>query len=134
MNIVTLIGNLTKAPELSYSNNAEQTAVCKFTLAVNRAYQNDKADFIRVIAFGKRAETCDKYLDKGRKVAVIGRIQTGSYQNKDGQTIYTTDVIADNVEFLGGSSEQNERPTQTRVSDVDVSDAFKEADDLDIPW
>ena len=97
MNQVTLIGRLTKNPELRYTPN--QTAVCHITLAVDRHDKN--TDFINVTVYGKQAETVDRYMSKGRQIAINGRIQTGSYKNKDGKTVYTTDIIASNVEFLG---------------------------------
>lgn len=108
MNCVQLIGRLTRDPETRYSG---ETAVCHFTLAVNRQRSRDgeqQADFIRIVTFGKQAETVERYLSKGRQVAVNGRIQTGAYKDKDGRTVYTTDVIANNVEFLGGKSESTE--------------------------
>ena len=110
MNSVLLIGRLTKDPELRYGAGS-QTAVCKFTVAVDRGKDRDGndlgADFPRVTVFGKQGENCDRYLAKGRLVAVQGRIQTGSYQNKEGVTVYTTDVVADRVEFLGSGSGNN---------------------------
>ena len=104
MNQVILIGRLTRDPELSYTPNT-QSAVCRFTIAVDRPRRNGEdagADFIRITVWGRQAETCDRYLSKGRQVAVAGRIQTGSYKNREGVTVYTTDVVADRVEFLGG--------------------------------
>lgn len=105
MNSVVLIGRLARDPELGYT--PQNLACAHFTLAVDRSRKDGEqnADFIRITVFGKQAETCDRYLSKGRQAAVHGRIQTGSYKNKDGVTVYTTDVIADNVEFLGGSQE-----------------------------
>ena len=108
MNQVILIGRLTRDPELSYTANS-QTPVAHFTLAVDRpsARRNEgeqTADFIRVTVFGKQAEISDRYLSKGRQVAIHGRIQTGSYTNREGARVYTTDVIADRVEFLGSGS------------------------------
>lgn len=103
MNYVALIGRITKKPELEYTPNT-QTAVTKFTIAVDRETKEGGADFIRVTAFGKRAETICRYMDKGRQIAIQGRIQTGSYQ-KDGKTIYTQDIIIDKDEFLGGKTE-----------------------------
>ena len=103
MNSVVLIGRLARDPELSYTPS-NQTAVCKFTIAVDRPRRNGEdagADFIRITVWGRQAETCDRYLSKGRQVAVQGRIQTGSYKNREGVTVYTTDVVADRVEFLG---------------------------------
>ena len=101
MNSVVLIGRLARDPELNYTQ--QQDPVAHFTLAVNRTKEG--ADFIRIIVFGKQAENCDRYLSKGRQCAVHGRIQTGSYENRNGDTVYTTDVIADRVEFLGGGQE-----------------------------
>lgn len=107
MNVVVLIGRLTRDPELRYIPET-QNAVCTFTLAVDRPMSREKqADFIRITVFGRQAENCAKFITKGRQVAVEGRIQTGSYQNKNGDTVYTTDVIANRVEFLssgGGNS------------------------------
>ncbi len=105
MNSVVLIGRLARDPELSYTPST-QTAVCHFTLAVDRPRRNGEdrgADFLRITVFGRQAENCDRYLAKGRQAAVHGRIETGSYKNREGVTVYTTDIIADNVEFLGSS-------------------------------
>lgn len=102
MNSVVLIGRLTRDPEIRYTASS-QMAVANFTLAINRAVksgQDKQADFPRIICFGKQAENCEKYLAKGRLVAIQGRIQTGSYENKNGDTVYTTDVVADRVQFL----------------------------------
>ena len=107
MNSVILIGRLTRDPELNYT--PQNVACTHFTLAVDRPRregQDQGADFIRVTVFGRQAETCDRYLSKGRQAAVNGRIQTGSYKNRDGQTVYTTDVIAERVDFLGGGQDQ----------------------------
>ena len=109
MNSVVLIGRLTRDPELSYTPNT-QTAVCRFTLAVDRPRRQGEdqgADFIRITVWGKQAETCDRYLSKGRQAAVHGRIETGSYKNREGVTVYTTDVVADRVEFLGSGNGGN---------------------------
>ena len=105
MNSVILIGNLARDPELRYSTGMNQTAICRFTVAVNDGYgDKQRTSFIPIVVFGKSAENCDRYLSKGRKVAVNGRIQTGSYTNKEGNKVYTTEVIANNVEFLGGNN------------------------------
>ena len=112
MNSVILIGRLTKDPEISYTQNTN-TAVCKFTIAVDRQSKEEKtADFIRIVVWGRQAETCGRYLFKGKQVAVNGRIQTGSYKDRDGKTVYTTDVVANNVEFLGGKTEERTDLTQ----------------------
>ena len=102
MNSVVLIGRLTRDPEVRYTA-ATQMAVATFTVAIDRPVRaggEKQTDFPRVTVFGKQAENCEKYLAKGRLVGVQGRLQTGSYQNKDGATFYTTDVVADRVEFL----------------------------------
>ena len=109
MNNVVLIGRLTKDPEVKYIPQSE-TAVANFTLAVDRPMAKEKtADFIRIVAFGKTAELCEKYLAKGRQVGIQGRIQTGSYENKNGDKVYTTDVIAERVEFLGKKDEEKDQ-------------------------
>ena len=101
MNSVVLIGRLTRDPEVRYTQ--QQMAVATFTLAIDRpvkAGAEKQTDFPRITVFGKQAENCEKYLAKGRLCGVQGRLQTGSYQDKDGKTVYTTDVVADRVEFL----------------------------------
>ena len=110
MNSVHLIGRLTRDPELSYTQS--QMAICRFTLAVDRPRRKDGeqgADFIQITVWDRLAENCGRYLAKGRQVAVQGRIQTGSYTNRDGQKVYTTDVVANNVEFLGSANSENPR-------------------------
>lgn len=107
MNEVVLIGRLVRDPEIRYTSS--QMAVCTFTLAVDRPFSRNRqdnaptADFIRITVFDRQAENCSRYLAKGRQAAVQGRIQTGSYINKDGQKVYTTDVVANRVEFIGGN-------------------------------
>lgn len=143
MNSVVLIGRLTRDPELRYIPES-QNAVATFTLAVDRPMSREKtADFIRITVFGKSAENCAKYLVKGRLVAVNGRIQTGSYKNKNGDTVYTTDVIANNVEFLewgdkGGprSGESYESaPSGAPASMGSIPEGFQAIDDDDdIPF
>jgi single-strand DNA-binding protein len=103
VNSVVLIGRLTRDPEVRYTGGQNNMAVATFSVAIDRPVkqgQEKKADFPRVTAFGRQAENCEKFLAKGRLVGVQGRIQTGSYTNKDGRTVYTTDVVADRVEFL----------------------------------
>lgn len=126
MNNVVLIGRLTRDPEITYTQSG--TAVCKFTLAVDRQGK-DGADFIRIVAWNKTAENCNKYLAKGRQAAVQGRIQTGSYKNKDGQTVYTTDVIASNVQFLGSKGSEE----RTAIPDEDLPYEYERVDE-DIPF
>lgn len=110
MNKVILVGRLTKDVD---TRNASETVVARFTLAVDRRFRKDgeqTADFIGIVAFGKTAEFVEKYFKKGMKVAIEGRLQTGSYTNKDGVKIYTTDVIAEAVEFA--ESKKVEEPAK----------------------
>lgn len=124
MNSVILFGRMTKDPEVRYTNN--QTAIVRFTLAVNRMKKDDPADFISCIAFGKTAELIGNYMSKGSQMGVQGRIQTGSYE-KDGQKVFTTDVVVDRIEFTGsGKSERAAAPEP-------VAEGF-EAMDSDIPF
>ena len=103
MNKVILMGRLTRDPEVRYSQGENATAVARYTLAVDRRYNrnNDEqsADFISCVAFGRNGEFAEKYLRKGTKIAATGRIQTGSYTNKDGVRVYTTDVVIEEQEF-----------------------------------
>ena len=103
MNRVILMGRLTRDPEIRYSQNDTSMAIARFSIAVDRRRQQNQdgqtADFINIVAFGRLAEFSEKYLHKGTKVALEGRIQTGSYTNKEGVKVYTTDIIADNIEF-----------------------------------
>ena len=106
-----LIGRLTRDPEVRYSQGENATAVARFTLAVDRRFRraNDgqDADFIGCVCFGKQAEFVEKYFRQGMKMVTCGRIQTGSYVNKDGQKVYTTDVVVEEVEF-GESKASND--------------------------
>ena len=107
MNKVILIGRLCADPEVRYSQNQNQTAVARYRLAVDRRFKREgeqTADFISCVAFGKVAEFAEKYLRQGTKIAITGRIQTGSYTNKDGQKVYTTDVIVEDQEFAESKS------------------------------
>ena len=102
MNKVILMGRLTRDPDIRYSQGEKSTAVARYPLAVDRKFKKDgdaSADFINCIAFGKNGEFAEKYLHRGTKIAVVGRIQTGSYTNKDGQKVYTTDVVVEEHEF-----------------------------------
>lgn len=103
MNKVVLIGRLTRDPEIRYSQGEQATAVARYTLAVDRRFRRDSdsqtADFIGCVAFGRQAEFAEKYFRKGTKIAVTGRIQTGSYTNREGQKVYTTDVVIEEQEF-----------------------------------
>lgn len=107
MNKVILMGRLTRDPEVRY---AQDTCIARYTLAVDRKYTrdgDDSADFINCVAFNKGAEFAEKYLRKGIKIAIVGRIKTGSYTNKDGVKVYTTDVVAEEQEFAESKSGSN---------------------------
>lgn len=146
MNKVILIGRLVRDPELKYTQSNQ--AICNFTLAVDKNLSKDKreeaeaagrpaADFPRVIVWGKMAENASRYLFKGSQCAVDGRIQTGSYQDKDGKTIYTTDVIAERVEFLTRASQEkrndgggtNTYQNNSGSSEEFFDDDFREIED-----
>ncbi len=134
MNKVILMGRLTRDPEIRYANNANSTCIANYTLAVDRRFkrQGDEqtADFIQCVAMGKGGEFAEKYLHQGTKIVVEGRIQTGSYTNKDGQKIFTTDVMVESQEFAESkaASAQNgnqnaSAPTRPNVAQND-SDGF----------
>ena len=130
MNKVILMGRLTRDPEVRYSQGESSLAIARYTLAVDRRFTRNNqdgqtADFINCVAFGKAGEFAEKYLKKGTKMAVTGRIQTGSYE-RDGQRVYTTDVIADRVEFLdrGGNGSNNSG------SGGDMDDPFSRDDQV----
>lgn len=116
MNKVVLIGRLTKDPEIRYTNGENSMAVARYTLAVERRTKRDadqKADFISCVAFGKPAEFAEKYLHQGIKVAVSGRIQTGSYTNREGRKVYTMDVVVEECEFAESkNANQNQNENQ----------------------
>ena len=109
MNKTILIGRSTKDADVRYSQGEKPMAIARISLAVDRKFKQEgqpTADFINCIAFGKTAEVIEKYVTKGTKIAVVGRIQTGSYTNKDGQKVYTTDVVIDELEFCESKSNQ----------------------------
>ena len=142
MNSVVLLGRLTRDPEVRYSAGT-QMAICRFSVAIDRPPRQNgekQTDFPSVVVFGKQAENCERYLAKGRLVGIQGRLQTGSYTNKDGATVYTTDVVADRVEFLewGDRSErQTARPAAQSSAPAGGFDAAPEgfsAIDEDIPF
>ena len=113
MNKVILMGRLTRDPDIRYSQGENASAVARYTLAVDRRFVRrdnpdaQTADFIGCVAFGKAAEFAEKYLHKGTKIAVTGRIQTGSYTNKEGQKVYTTDVVVEEQEFAESKNAAN---------------------------
>ena len=109
MNKSILMGRLVADPEIRYSQGAEPTCIARYRLAVDRKYKKDgeqNADFINCVVFGKGAEFAEKYLHQGTKILAIGRIQTGSYTNNDGQKVYTTDVVVEEQEFAESKASQ----------------------------
>ena len=131
MNSVSLIGRLTRDPDVRYK---EDMAIARFSLAVARPKMNGKeatSDFPSCIAFGKTAEMIEKYLGKGRLIGVTGRLQTGNYTDKDGKKVYTTDVVIDHVEFLDKKPE-GEKPVEKPVESL-IPEGFAELQE-DIPF
>ena len=135
MNRVILTGRLTADPEVRYTTGEKSTAIATFTLAVNRRFVRrddpnaQTADFIRCQAFGKTAEMISNYFHKGQKADLEGRLQTGKYTNKDGQTVYTTDVIIDNIEFgesKKAASGNVDTPMATPSVDINIPDGVDE--------
>ena len=127
MNKVILCGRLTADPQVRYSQGENSTAVARYTLAVDRQFKRDgeqNADFINCIAFGKRGEFAEKYLRKGTKIAVVGHIQTGSYTNKDGQKVYTTDVVVDEHEFAESKAANQQNQQSAGSGSIPASDEF----------
>ena len=127
MNKVILMGRLTRDPEVRYSQGEQATAIARYTLAVDRRFRRDgdqqTADFIGCVAFGRLGEFAERYLRKGTKVVVTGRIQTGSYTNKDGQKVYTTDVVVEECEFAESKSSSGDNSGFTPVDRPSPSSA-----------
>ena len=134
MNKVILMGRLTRDPEVRYTQGDNAMAIARYSLAVDRRFKRDgepDADFINCVAFGKSGEFAEKYLKKGTKVVVVGRIQTGSYTNKDGQKVYTTDVVVEEHEFAesknSGSSDTNQSaPANKNTGFMNIPDGIDE--------
>ena len=128
------MGRLTRDPEVRYTQGDNAMAIARYSLAVDRRFKRDgepDADFINCVAFGKSGEFAEKYLKKGTKVAVVGRIQTGSYTNKDGQKVYTTDVVVEEQEFAesknSGSSDNNQSAPANKNTDfMNIPDGIDE--------
>lgn len=118
MNKVELVGRLTRDPEIKYTQGENASCVARFSVAVNRRFKNAEgnydADFINCVAFSKTAEFIEKYFKKGMAIGISGRIQTGSYTNKDGQKVYTTDVVVEETEFV---ESKNSQGTQNKSND-----------------
>ncbi len=146
LNNVALIGRLTRDPELRYIPNSG-TPVSTFTIAVDKGLSRDKkqemesknqptADFIRIVVWGKQAENCANFLNKGKLVGIQGRIQTGSYDDKDGKRVFTTDVVANSVEFLEWGENTNKTSSSFNNNSLDYPemDGFHPTDNDDIPF
>ena len=133
------MGRLTRDPEVRYTQGDNAMAIARYSLAVDRRFKRDgepDADFINCVAFGKSGEFAEKYLKKGTKVAVVGRIQTGSYTNKDGQKVYTTDVVVEEQEFAesknSGSSDNNQSaPVNKNTDFMNIPDGIE---DTELPF
>lgn len=135
MNKVILIGRLTKDVETRYSG---ETAIARYSLAVDRKFKKDgepTADFLNCVAFGKNGEFADKYLRKGMKIAVEGRIQTGSYDNKDGQKVYTTDIVVEAHDFCESKGTQTqEQPQAKPMTNADTFMLIPDGIDEELPF
>lgn len=127
MNKVILMGRLTRDPEIRYSQGDNSIAIARFTLAVDRRYHKDgepTADFISCVSFGRLAEHAEKYYRQGTKIVISGRIQTGSYTNKDGVKVYTTQVYVEEQEFAESKSSGSGNQAQTPSPSPDTGDGF----------
>lgn len=148
MNKVILMGRLTREPDIRYSNNGDkQLAIARFNLAVDRRRSagnngENTADFIQCIAFDRSAEFAQKYLHQGTKIVMTGRIQTGSYTNKDGQKVYTTDVVIEEIEFAeskaaaerNNSGNQSSRPNPSSISSYGFTNIPDDVSDEHLPF
>ena len=132
MNKVIIIGRFTRDPEIKYSTGENATATARFSLAVNRRFKNKEgnydADFMNCVAFGKTAEFIEKYFTKGMAIGITGRIQTGSYTNKEGQKVYTTDVVVEETEFVESKNKgaSDNVPNNNANSNSDFEEVISE--------
>ena len=138
MNMVILSGRLVRDPEIRYGSGAEPMCIAKFSLAVDKNYKksaDDKANFINCTAFGKTGEVVEKHCTKGTKLIVTGEWTTGSYKNKDGNTVYTTDVVVEEQEFCesksSNQSQGNDRPQASSDGFISIPDGL---DDTGLPF
>ena len=134
MNKTLLIGRATKDPDIRYAQGDQPMTIARFNLAVDRRFKKDgeqSADFISCVAFGKTAEFIEKYVFKGTKIAVEGRIQTGSYTNNDGNKVYTTDVVVEQVEFAGSKTDSKSAAKESNDDFMNVADGL---DDEGLPF
>ena len=141
MNKVILMGRLTRDPEVRYSQGDNATAIAKFALAVNRKTKRENetsADYINCISFGRSAEFAEKYFRKGTKIVILGRIQTGSYTNRDGQKVYTTDIVIEEQDFAeskSASQQNNSGSTHNTSNNWQTNtDIFTNTDDEGLPF
>lgn len=144
MNKVILMGRLTKDPDIRYSQSDNSQAIARYTLAVDRRFHREgneqNADFIGCVAFGKSAEFAEKYLHKGTKIVVEGRIQTGSYTKQDGTKVYTTDVVVENQEFAeskraaASENSENSQPAPAPTEDADGFMTIPDGVDEELPF
>ena len=134
MNKTLLIGRTTKDPDIRYTQSEQPMTIARFNLAVDRRFKKDgeqSADFISCVAFGKTAEFIEKHVFKGTKIAVEGRIQTGSYTNNDGNKVYTTDVVVEQVEFAGSKTDSKSAAKESNDDFMNVADGL---DDEGLPF
>lgn len=142
MNKTILIGRLTDEPTVNYTQGENLVAIARYRLAVNRKFHREgepEADFINCVAFGKQGEFAEKYLHKGMKIAVSGRIQTGSYTNKDGAKVYTTDVVAEEHEFCeskssGTGTTPASQPSQYAPTNADEFMSIPDGTEDELPF
>jgi single-strand DNA-binding protein len=121
MNKCSFVGRITRDADIRYTDGATQTCIAKFGLAINRRFKRDgepEADFINCVAFGKTAEIIEKYVTKGSQIGIVGRVQTGSYTNKDGVKVYTTDFVVEELDLLG-KKENTESTAQNKPQIAD---------------
>ena len=142
MNKVSLMGRLTRDPEVRYGAGENSTAVARYTIAVDRRFKRDgeqSADFIGCVAFGRNAEFAEKYLRQGTKIVLTGRIQTGSYTNRDGRKVYTTDIVVEEQEFAenkaaGNGGQNNYSRPSAATSDTDGFMNIPDGIDDELPF
>ena len=142
MNKVILVGRLTKNPEIRYTQGENPTAIARYTLAVDRRFKREgepTADFINCVAFGNSGEFAEKYFRKGLRIAISGRITTGSFTNKDGVKVYTTEVTVEDQEFAESKAEQAQNSGNATISSATTSgDGFMNipdnVDDSELPF
>ena len=130
MNLCVLKGRMVKDAEIRYSNGGNPMAIVNFTVACQRIKKDDGADFISCTAFGKTAETIEKYVKKGNEVAIIGHWQTGSYTNKDGNKVYTNTCIVDKFEFCSGKSDKTSGNDTSTPADAEFLNVPDNLDDI----